>query len=265
VEGEPAHRFRITAGEKVMRLAKSNRRILVALLGILGVTYTADAGKITWSGQSLITGDSDVSTQGSLVYAYSLGDNMTPVVNGVSFAPAVSNNGSPNYDYSDSNVLLHNYIQFIGFGAPSTVASGSQYASLLNSAGYAPNAGNDMVFTLNVTPGQSYLLQLWANDARGAHVGSIETATDLSGGAAGGLTIAEAYTTGFGGTFISGTFTADSSSEIVTIDGSVDEQQINAFQLRNITPTPEPASGLLFAIGLAGLAVRRRHSRFLQA
>lgn len=243
-----------------MRFGTGDRLVLVALLGLLGGINAAHAGKITWSGQSLITGDGDVSTQGSLVYAYSLGDNITPVVNSVSFAPAVSNNGSPNYDYSDSNVLLHNYIQFIGFGAPSTVTPGSQYASLLNSAGYAPNAGNDMVFTLNVTPGQSYLLQLWANDARGDHVGSIETATDSSGGAAGGITIAEPYATGFGGTFITGTFTADSSSEIVTIDGTVDEQQINAFQLRNITPTPEPASSLLFGIGVAGLAIRRRRA-----
>ena len=72
--------------------------------------------------------------------------------------------------------------------------------------------------------------------------------------------IGEAYPTGFGGTFITGTFTADSSLETITIDGSVDEQQINAFQLRNVTPTPEPASGLLFGIGIAALAVRHRRA-----
>jgi len=243
-----------------MRFARSNRLVVVGLLGVLGGSHIADAGKITWSGQSLIAGDSDVSTQGSAVYAYSLGNNVTPVVNGVSFTPAVSNNGSPNYDYSDSNVLLHNYIQYTGFGAPNAISPSSQYASLLTSAGYAPNAGNDMVFTLNVTQGQSYLLELWANDARGDHVGSIETLTDSSGGAAGGLTIAEPYASGFGGTFITGTFTADSSTEVITIDGSVDEQQINAFELRNITAIPEPASGLLFGIVAAGLAVRRRQA-----
>ncbi|HSZ58215.1 MAG TPA: PEP-CTERM sorting domain-containing protein [Tepidisphaeraceae bacterium] len=234
--------------------------LVVALVGLMGMAGVANGGQITWSGQSLIAGDSDVSTQGTLVYAYSLGDNVTPVVNGVTFTPAVSNDGSPNFDYADTHVLLHNYTQYTGFGAPSNITPGSQYANLLSSAGYAPNAGNDMVFTLSVTPGSSYLLQVWANDARGDHVGSIETLTDSSGGAPGGLTIGEAYPTGFGGTFITGTFTADSSLETITIDGSVDEQQINAFQLRNVTPTPEPASGLLFGIGIAALAVRHRRA-----
>ena len=243
-----------------MGFAKGNRLVVVGLLGLLGGSHLADAAKITWSGQSLINGDSDVSTQGSLVYAYSLGNNVTPVVNGVSFTPAVSNNGSPNYDYADGNVLLHNYIQYTGFSAPNTVTSGSQYASLLTSAGYAPNAGNDMVFTINVTSGQTYRIEMWANDARGFHVGSVENLTDSSGGTAGGLTIAQAYTTGFGGTFTTGTFTADSTSQVITIDGTVDEQQINAFQLRNITAIPEPASGLLLGIGAAGLAVRRRRA-----
>lgn len=241
-----------------MRFARRNTLIVVGLIGLLGGLHVASAAPITWSGQSLIAGDSDVSTQGLLVYAYSLGNNVTPVVNGVSFTPAVSHDGSPDFDYADSNVLLHNYTQYTGFGAPSTVTPGSQYANLLTSAGYAPNAGNDMVFTLNVTPGQSYQLQLWANDARGDHVGSIETLKDSSGGAAGSLTIGEAYPTGFGGTFITGTFTADSATEVITIDGSVDEQQINAFELRNVTATPEPSSGLLLGIGGAGLAAWRR-------
>ena len=228
-----------------------------AALLVLPVSQKARAAQITWGSQSLIAGPSDVVTQGSSVYAYAVGNSNSPLVNGVLFNGAISHDGSPDYDYSDSNVLLHNYIEYQSFGTPPTV-SDSQYAALLDSAGYAPNAHNDITYTLNVTSGQKYLLEMWVNDGRaGAHVGSTETLTDTSGGASGTLTLNQAYgTAGYGGTFITGTFTADSSSENVVIDGG-DIQQINAFQLRNIT-TPEPATGMLFAIGSLGLLARRR-------
>jgi hypothetical protein len=243
-----------------MDIAKRRHKgVTLVILGLLAGATTANAAQITWSTPSLISGPSDVSTQGTVAYAYSLGNTVVPQVNGVFFIPAVSNAGSPNYDYTDSNVLLHNYIQYTGFGVPPTVTD-PQYSALLESAGYAPNAGNAMVFTLNVTQGQTYLVQMWANDGRqGDHVGSTETLADSSGGAPVTLTINEAYAGGgFGGMFVNGTFTADASTEVVTINGLVDEQQINAFQLRNITPTPEPASALALGIGAIGLLARRR-------
>jgi hypothetical protein len=245
-----------------MGIAK-NHRVVIALLGALGASGAASAAQITWGSQSLIFGPSDVVTQGSLVYAYSLGNNVAPFVNGVLFGPAQSHNGSPDYDFADSNVLLHNYTFYQGFGTPPTV-SDSQYGNLLDNAGYAPNdpqnnPHNDIVFTLNVTQGQTYLLQLWANDGRqGDHVGTTQTLTDSSGGAAGNMTVNEAYgTSGFGGTFLTGTFKADAGTEVITIDGT-DEQQINAFQLRNITVTPEPTTAIVFGMGAMGLLSRRR-------
>jgi hypothetical protein len=244
-----------------MGIAKSRCGVALLVLGLLVGGSTANAAKITWTSPSTISGPSDVSTQGTIVYAYSLGNTVTPQVNGVSFLPAVSN-GS--FNYTDSNVQLNNYIQYTGFSAPSTV-SDSQYESLLTSAGYAPGATNQMAFTLNVTSGQTYLMQVWANDARAANFAATESVTDPSGGL-GSLTISQNYASGYGGSFITGTFTADASTQQLAFtwsgppNGTNQKSQVNAFQLRNITPTPEPASALALGIGAIGLLARRRRA-----
>jgi PEP-CTERM motif-containing protein len=250
--------------EDAMGIARSRRCVALVVLGLLAGATTASAAKITWSSPSLISGPSDVSTQGTVAYAYSLGNNVVPQVNGVFFTAAVSNNGTPDYDYTDSNVLLHNYIQYTGFSAPSTV-SDTQYQNLLTSAGYAPGPTNQMVFTLNVTSGQTYLLEVWANDARGSNFAATESVTDPSGGL-GSLTISQNYASGYGGSFITGTFLADASTQQLTFtwsgppNGTNQTSQVNAFQLRNITPTPEPASTLALGIGAFGLLARRRRA-----
>lgn len=235
--------------------------VALVVLGLLAGATTANAAQITWSAPSLISGPSDVSTQGTVAYAYSLGNNDVPQVNGVFFTPAVSN-GS--FNYTDSNVQLDNYITYTGFGAPSTV-SDTQYENLLTSAGYAPGATNQMAFTLNVTSGQTYLIQVWANDARAANFAATESVTDPSGGL-GSLTISQTYPSGYGGSFIDGTFTADASTQQLAFtwsgppNGTNQTSQVNAFQLRNITPTPEPASALALGIGAIGLLARRRRA-----
>ena len=240
-----------------MGIAK-NYRIVIALLGAVSASGAASAAKITWGSPTIIGGPTDVVTQGSPVYAYSLGNNVTPVVNGVTFTPAVSNGGSPNYDYSDSNVLLHNYIQYTGFNGPPTEFD-AQYTNLLTSAGYAPGTTNPITFTLNVTQGQTYELQVWANDARGSNFAATESISDPSGGS-GSLVISESYGGGFGGTYNIGTFLADGPTQQLTFvwsGGPNTTAQVNAFQLRNITVTPEPAmSAVLMGMGAMGLSCR---------
>ena len=65
------------------------------------------------------------------------------------------------------------------------------------------------------------------------------------------------------GQFVIGTFTADSTSQVISFpDLPSYENLVTAYQLRDVTVVPEPSTGLLLLGGLGTLWVGRRwHAR----
>ncbi|MDR2981171.1 MAG: PEP-CTERM sorting domain-containing protein [Puniceicoccales bacterium] len=237
------------------------------------------AATISWQTAQTISGDTDVATTGSKVYAYNFtADTTTATVNGVlfdagtgkinegHFSDTIGNitfvaQGNPTL--STAYVISSNSSAFAGTsGSPFNTLSTS-YQSILKSA-----LGNDggsassksMLVTLDgLTANQEYMIQFWVNDSRGTPSLSsrVEYVSDTLGtsgsqqlkfntaGAEGGL-----------GQYIIGTFTADNTSQSFYLNSS-NTTQMNALQLRAI---PEPSTyAWMGGIGLLGfLALRRR-------
>lgn len=211
------------------------------------------AATITWQNPSAITGASDVSTVGTYLGSWAPNHVNAPnfPVNGVSFQ-----------GFSDLPGL-GNTLDDGGqhFGGQNT--SDSNYNTLLSFGRYA-NGGDNRTFTWGgMTPGQSYLVQIWISDPR--NIGQTRWAT-LSGD---GDTSPNIYYPADGtgiGSFIIGTFVADASgTQTITIDPSalVDGEpsggsaQINLMQVRLV---PEPASMGMAGLGLMGFLLRRRRA-----
>lgn len=227
--------------------------VLAALVGLMAAQ--AAAGTITWGVPTTASADTDVSTLGTLDYAYIVGDQFSGAVNGVTFAAAdtfvsggiASNEGTPNFFMSSAP---NAYSEFDG-GAPITGLSAS-YRYILANAGYS-NGGTSTVTLSNLTPGTSYEVEAWVNDSR--NVGRSET-FDGTGPM---LSFDASNTTGGPGQFVIGTFTAavsGSQSFTITPVGSGGVAQLNDIEVRTL-PVPEPASFTLLLAGAVALGIWR--------
>lgn len=228
--------------------------VSLAALGLAAAQSASAQSAITFGTPTTISGDSDVSTQGTLLTAIATGSTTTgtATVNGVTFnlvGPGGGGNvvitGGTGYNFNGT------------YGTPfSGLSTGFQTVLRQNDFHDPGNLG----VTLNsLTPGHNYQFQLFVSDPRGAtgrqdyiddglgHT-SANIAFNTSSGAAGN---------GGLGQFINGTFTAVGSSEgftVLPVTGSGGVSQINGFQLRDITPTPEPSQAAVFGLGILGLA-----------
>jgi O-glycosyl hydrolase len=192
------------------------------------------AASITWNAPVTISGDADVSTNGGLLYAYD-DANISTTVNGIPFAPANSMTAF------GSNVgLSGNYSWTItafgsSTGSPWTTLS-SEYQNTLRGAAYASNNGTQTVTLKNLIVGRPYEVQLWVNDNRSLASNRTEMVTSSGGnsvtldynstGAAGGV-----------GQYTIGTFTADATTQVITLVGVLpvggNSAQLNAIQVRD--------------------------------
>lgn len=262
-------------------------RLFTALLLSLFAS-SLNAATISWGAATGITGDTDVSTQGTLVRAYNFGVDggtdpgdgspftpSTTIINGVSFTNHTSTT-TTNTSHSISNAhtmvpkALGDSATIAFIGARSAPAApynelSAGYQSFLSTIIYAAGAAdksgtsarNSYTFTLgNLTIGQTYLLQIWFNDSRsGENRGgtvtdgpSVDVNTSASN-AAGGI-----------GQYIIGEFTADATTQSFdfTATGSKSVAALmNGYQLRAI---PEPSITLLGGLGFAIAAARRKRS-----
>lgn len=250
-------------------LTHSPRAALLGAITLVATAATGDAALITWGAAQNITGDSDVSTNGTLVDAFNVGtlSELSATVNGVTFAafgvplavtPTVT---VGNYTVSVSGGNLGSQVNFGSASAPFTSLSAS-YQSLLNqAAGAFP--GSTLTLTMaGLTVGASYEFQWWANNSD--VIGNPVAAT---AGNSVTLDVNVGNVAGSVGQYAIGTFLADSTSQQITFsvpgNSVFDLPFMNAFQLRNVTPVaavPEPGT-VLAGLVLAGFCSTLRRRR----
>ena len=226
--------------------------ICASIAGLIAVAANAQNANVTWQTPATISGASDVSLSGTLYGTWAPGDDYysapTYVVNGVTFVTY----GTPGVGFNISGAGI-NMDRYNGFGNPNT--ADANYNSLLQVAEFNWNSGSSSMILAwnNMTPGDTYLVEMWLNDGRNNQSGS----STFTGGAntSGSVAIGNNVP----GQYIIGEFVADSSgSENITMAPGI---MLNLVQVRDITPVPEPSTLALFAAGVGAMfcGFRRRN------
>jgi autotransporter-associated beta strand protein len=194
---------------------------------IVGLAARSQAAPVTWAAPVTIAGDADVATAGTPVFAYNWAGS-AQTINGVAFTAAGTG------------------ATMGGFGGVHTTAFGSTSPPYVNLSpaykavlvGSIYTGASACTVTLNsLTPGRQYQIQLWVNDSRALNLGYARTETVTTGG---GNTVTLSYpgnVDGAPGQYTIGTFTADASSQVITLLGN-SATQVNALQLRDLSPLP---------------------------
>jgi hypothetical protein len=224
---------------------------LCAIIASLAV-MAANASNINWGSPTTIAGASDVSTLGNYFGSWAP-NGSTLAVNGVTFQA-----------FSDLPGLGTSFDNSTGpgsFNSPGT--SDGNYNTLLT-AGAFGNTGNS--YTVNwggMTPGDTYLVELWVNDGRNSTVN--QRTETITGGANTSAFLAYGSGASGPGQYIFGTFVADNSGgETLSLNPGpvIPSAQLNIMQVRDITPVPEPSTLAFFAMGAGAMLtwLRRKSS-----
>lgn len=241
---------------------------LLSCVGSSGIEKVASAAPVAWGTPQTIADDSDVSGLGSLVYAYNLGPSpsvsSTVSIAGVAFQPFPIINFPATNSFTFGNVTFSEF-PGLAFGYDVSNSSGSYgalspaYRALLNGGG---GAGYPDTVTLSLgglSAGQQYLFQWWASNA--ANIAFVSTVT---GSATNSVTLDSNLSNAPGGLgqFVTGTFTADGTTQSIDFTGAATSPLINAFQLRVIA-VPEPTTSWLALAGTAcgGFSMWQRRKR----
>ena len=171
---------------------------------------------ITWEMPANISGASDVSTQGTYFGSWAPYSSSSLTVNGVTFQNFTD---LPGFSYTGFNA---GYSDF-----PNPGTADNNYNTLLESGAYEYPGPACTLSWEGMTPGHTYLVELWVN---GNDSSRTET---LSGG-----TNTSAAINYEPGQYIIGTFVANgSSSETITLNGEPADNfpQVNLLQIRDIT------------------------------
>lgn len=266
-----------------MKINKSTSIQLAAVTIAVGLaTSTVQAATIDWgSGAQNITGDSDVSTTGTLVDAFALGDSdiSAPTVNGVTFVPFVfpdpsysnpntATSGNYNFTENEVNGLLAAY-SGLGTGSGAFTGLSASYQNLLAYGGGSTTSDTLALTMGGLTIGQTYEFEWWNNNSSFSESFNeyYNLNTTGSAGNAVSLDSNDGSNAGTLGQFAIGTFTADATSQEIDFNGitaGADDPMLNAFQLRDTTPTPAPEPSTLALAAMGGLSLlrfrRRQHS-----
>ncbi len=201
------------------------------ILNALQVRDLDGEAEIRWEEPQDIVSDSDVRTEGRLVFAYHH-NGQSVEVNGVPFTGVPTAQPIPDNQEGLADVVS------VGFTGITDSAYGSNglsgdYAKLVVGGAYLDNGEGGLVIR-NLIPGRSYLLQLWVHDSREA-LGNYR-AEEVDG------QVILRYRTGTGnGQYLVGRFQATAPTraiplKIVPIEGRNGSLQWNAIQLRELNP-----------------------------
>lgn len=251
-------------------VARGARQWLVSCLLVAactaGAVSRAAAAAITWGAPTNIAGDTDVSTAGTLVGAFNVGEVAVPAatVNGVAFQPFAVPSGSSaaavgNFALATGSTFVSSNNLFGFNGAPFNTLSPA-YQALLESGVIVSQ--NSFTLTMSgLTVGAQYQFQWWAN---------FSTQLPASWTATAGNTVTldsnvQNIASGGTGQFAIGQFTADAGSEVITFSGA-NGGLLNGFQLRQTAPAPTfvvplPAGAYAGVLTVALVAVLRRRVR----
>ncbi len=214
----------------------------------------AEGSLLIWGNATNISGDSDVSTNGSLVAAFNMfGPDVT--VNGVTFSQFNVTGGTTsatngNFTFTETPGVLVPANNFGSASAPFSNLS-ANYRTLLSSA-ISTSDNNTLTLAIhNLTVGQIYQFQFWTNASNfNPNFGFDTVATSPLP-----VTVDANTTNANGGVgqWVIGTFTCGDPNQFITFNGTNSSQAptVNAFQLRNVSVVPEPSSLSLLAIGAA--------------
>ena len=257
-----------------MRFAKFALSLLVIAVGTVSPAVAGAITNITWGSAQNITGDSDVSLNGTLVYAYNFGPISVGAitVNGVSFEEfGVTDNLSSVSVGAVTVSESGGYLRGSGFydSASSPFSSlSSNYQHLLR---YAVTANVPDTITLQLgglTIGQTYDFQWWSNNSTTDAGWKDTTATATNSvtlfSNSGFLNSPFNPVEGGLGQYAIGRFTATSTTHSINFNGTTGLPLINAFQLRSISSeVPEPSMLVIAASGLAfgGFSKLRRRKQ----
>jgi hypothetical protein len=242
------------------------KKTYAGALGLLAFTVfslSANAGTLISFGSSTsATAYTDVLNNDTTALAYDSQDannSTTTAVNGVLFTGSQDPNGLTGvriYSIPHGFGTLSNGVNPISGAANATyndILAGSQYYIATQNLSFA-----------NLTPGDTYLLQIFAGSTQNPQTNT-ETLTD--GTVSADLAYGPA-TSASGADFITETFTADNTGEetiqfSVKADNQSSYEGLNALDLRVV---PEPSSMALVSMGLAAcvlIYLRRKSARLL--
>lgn len=212
---------------------KPKSKAFLAFLAFLAaLAAPAMAASITWGTPATIAGDTDVSTTGTLLSAYSF-YNGGGTLNGVTFA---NGSGTTMGTYFQLSTAGSTYSSF------GTGAAGTPYGNLTSACQNLVKNGrygvkNATVTLKNLTVGRQYAVQMWCNDSR-APSGSPPagaTVSLTSGTNVANLRINTTNAAGGVGQYTIGTFVADSATQTFTVGSNwAADAYINAIQLRDL-------------------------------
>ena len=215
-----------------MYLRNTSRWLLASALLAGGLPLpSALAQGIWWHAPAAITGDADVVTNGTSVYAYDYA-NSAQTVNGVSFVGANSANAGGNVG---TTLVSYNTTAFTSTASPFAGLS-TAYKGILVGAAYATSTSAYTVTLSNLVSGHAYAVQFWVNDPRGAENARTVTLSSLGGNSVVlGFSTGPGTTAGYAGQYCVGLFTNFGAPQTFTLQSlATTVPQMNALQVQDL-------------------------------